>query len=158
MNQFFGRRNRVELRQPHSAPVHQQIEGHAAQRPRATAIQSDGIRLSYSELNQEANQLARRLQQAGVGRSSVVAVSIEPSADLVISLLAILKTGAAYMAVNPGFMEDHQALLFAGAHAGLLVTRTEQSKALPSGIPVVDCRDGVGSSENLNLLIEPEAK
>ena len=103
MNQFFGRRNRVELRQPHSAPVHQLIEGHAAQRPRATAIQSDGIRLSYSELNQEANQLARRLQQAGVGRSSVVAVSIEPSADLVIS---VRTSCTSYQVRESSTMED----------------------------------------------------
>ncbi len=81
--------------------VHGLFERQVAATPEAVALECDGQRLHYSELNARANQLAHRLLQLGIGPDERVAICVQRSAQLIIGLLAILKAGAAYVPLDP---------------------------------------------------------
>ncbi|WP_420706174.1 AMP-binding protein, partial [Streptomyces sp. NRRL S-455] len=61
----------------------------------------DGDSLTYAELDARANQLARHLMQRGVGAEQFVALALPKSLDAIVSMLAVLKTGAAYLPIDP---------------------------------------------------------
>jgi non-ribosomal peptide synthetase component F len=85
-----------------SEPVHKKVERQARETPNAVAVMNDNQTLTYDELNRRANQLARLLQQKAVCPEQCVALCLEPSIEMVIGLLAILKAGAAYLADRCG--------------------------------------------------------
>jgi len=77
------------------------VEAAAATWPAGIAVAAGAHRLTYAELNGSANRLARHLAALGAGPESVVAVSLERSAELIVALLAVLKCGAAYLPAGP---------------------------------------------------------
>ena len=87
------------------------VEAQAARTPDAVALACQGTRLSYAELNARANRLARVLAAQGAGPESVVAVVMERSAELIVALLAVLKSGGAYLPVDPGCPADQVAFM-----------------------------------------------
>lgn len=90
---------------PFTCP-HQRIEAQTVATPDAIAVVhdtgADTRTLTYDALNRRANQLAHRLKAEGVGRGDLVGLCLAPSVDLMVSLLAVLKTGAAYAPLDPG--------------------------------------------------------
>jgi hypothetical protein len=81
--------------------IHRGVEQQAAVRGDAAAYVDDQRTLTYRELNSRANALARALITSGFKRGSLAAIRMAPSADLVITLLAVLKAGGAYMRMDP---------------------------------------------------------
>ncbi|MDH6553836.1 amino acid adenylation domain-containing protein [Streptomyces sp. SAI-117] len=77
------------------------FETQAQRTPQAPALLGDGVEISYAELDARADRLARHLADRGVGAESVVAVLLERGADLITSLLGVLKAGAAYLPIDP---------------------------------------------------------
>lgn len=86
--------------------VHRIIEERAAARPEAAAIVDGRRALTYRELNQQANTLARRLCESGLTRGALAFVRMPRSGDLAVVLLAVLKAGASYAWIEPGSAED----------------------------------------------------
>lgn len=86
--------------------IHRVIEQQAALQPDAIAIRNGSHSITYRELNQRANTLARRLAESGLTRGSVAMVRMERGVDLAIVLLAVLKAGAAYAWIEPGSPQD----------------------------------------------------
>ncbi|MFB7475124.1 amino acid adenylation domain-containing protein [Kitasatospora sp. NPDC056184] len=115
------------------APVHALFEARAAAAPDALALVSGEERLSYGALNTRANRLAHHLAEAGTGRGDTVAVLVERGPDLVVALLAALKTGAAYTLLDPDFPAERLAGAFADCAASLLVTHRHGSPPFPVG-------------------------
>jgi amino acid adenylation domain-containing protein len=97
--------NRTSVPYPRDKAVHRLFEEQAGKVPHHTALVDPeaGIFVSFSRLNQMANQLAARLKQEGVVPSSIVGLLVERSPGMVIGILAILKTGGAYLPLEPGF-------------------------------------------------------
>ncbi|MFK0112026.1 amino acid adenylation domain-containing protein [Streptomyces sp. NPDC091217] len=85
-----------------SATVSALFERWAARTPHAVALVWDGIRIGYAELDARADELAALLRQQGAGRGDVVGVLLERGVDMVVALLAVLKTGAGYAVLDPG--------------------------------------------------------
>jgi amino acid adenylation domain-containing protein len=87
---------------PRDAGIADLFRNVAARTPTATALVApDGARLSYAELDRHSDALAARLAAEGVGRGDMVALCLRPSADLIVAILATLKSGAAYVPVDP---------------------------------------------------------
>jgi hypothetical protein len=86
--------------------IHRTIEHHAATQPDTVAIVEGTQSITYRELNQRANTLARRLGESGLTRGGVALVRMERGVDLAIVLLAVLKAGAAYAWTEPGSPDD----------------------------------------------------
>jgi non-ribosomal peptide synthetase component F len=89
-----------------STAVHRIIEERAAARPEVAAIVDEAHAVTYRELNQRANSLARRLCESGLTRGALAFVRMPRSSDLAIVLLAVLKAGASYAWIEPGSAED----------------------------------------------------
>ena len=70
------------------------------------AIVSNGIKLTYSELNERANQLANKLKEAGVQQDNIVSVMVNRSPEMIIAIIAILKCGATYLPIDPEYPID----------------------------------------------------
>lgn len=117
LDQWSGASLRAEV----GPTVHQQFANIARQHPDAIAVVApadDGTiqRLSYAELDTASEQLATRLRKRGVGCGSVVALCMDKSPQLIITLLAVLKAGAAYLPLDPDYPTDRLAYML--DHAG----------------------------------------
>ena len=115
----------------------------AARTPDAVAVACGGAALTYAELNARANRLARLLAGRGVGPESVVAVLMERSADLVVALLGVLKAGAAYLPVDPGYPAGRVSFMLADADpaAVLTVSGLAAGPLAGCGVPLVAVDD-----------------
>lgn len=116
--------NATQAAYPQAIGIHQLFEQQAEKTPDAIAVLFQEQHLSYAELNSKANQLAHHLQTRGVKAESRVAVCMERSLDLVISLLAILKAGAAYLPIDPAYPLERQRYVLHDANIELLLTHS----------------------------------
>ncbi|MCA2219558.1 non-ribosomal peptide synthetase, partial [Jidongwangia harbinensis] len=98
------------------------FEEQARRTPERTALRHAGAGLSYRELNARANRLARHLVAGGTGPEDHVAVALTRSADLVVALLAVLKAGAAYLPIDPGYPAERINLMLADARPRTVLT------------------------------------
>ena len=102
--------------------VHKLFEEQVSKTPAATALISADIHITYQELNDRANRFAHYLQSRGAVKNAVVAISIDRSIELVVGLLAILKSGCAYLPVDPEYPSSRVAYILDDSKAELLVT------------------------------------
>ncbi|TDV57554.1 non-ribosomal peptide synthase protein (TIGR01720 family)/amino acid adenylation domain-containing protein [Actinophytocola oryzae] len=107
----------------------------AARTPDAPAVVAGGRTLTYAELHGHANRLARDLVSRGAGRGQVVAVALPRSAELVIALLGVLASGAAYLPVDPDLPRDRAEFLVADAGAVAVVDDPASVYAEGDGTP-----------------------
>ncbi|ODS52344.1 MAG: hypothetical protein ABS36_17290 [Acidobacteria bacterium SCN 69-37] len=89
-----------------AGPIHEQIERQALATPDAVALVASDVTLTYAELDARANRLARHLKTTGAAPGARIGVCLSRSADLVVSLIAILKSGAAYVPLDPDYPSD----------------------------------------------------
>ena len=129
-----------------AATVPELFEQRAAACPDAVAVISGGVHVSYGELDVRANRLARLLVSRGAGPERVVAVVMDRSAGLVVALVAVLKTGAAYLPVDPGQPAGRVAFMLADARPSVIVTDTASAQVVPEPVTVpVVLADGVST-------------
>ncbi|MDF3146810.1 amino acid adenylation domain-containing protein, partial [Streptomyces sp. T21Q-yed] len=114
----------------------------AARTPDATAVVHDGTRLTYAELDARAERLARVLAAHGAGPERLVALALPRSAELVVAVLAVLRTGAAYLPMDPEYPADRLAFMLADSHPVLLLTTGEKAADLPASEAPVLTLDG----------------
>jgi amino acid adenylation domain-containing protein len=127
---------------PSSLGVHRIFESRAAASPLSVALIEDNVQLSYGELNQRANQLARYLRRFGVVAESQVGIFLPRSLDLVVAMLAVLKAGGAYVPLDPQYPLERLSLMLEDAQAVVVVTNQEWADALPSQWAQVVMVDG----------------
>jgi non-ribosomal peptide synthetase component F len=104
--------------------LHERFEQQVALRPRAVALESDGVCLTYRELNQDANRMARRLVDAKVEADGLVLVAMERSCELVVTLLAIMKAGGAFVVLDNALSPTQRDAFVQASGADLVVTDT----------------------------------
>ncbi|HYD78841.1 MAG TPA: non-ribosomal peptide synthase/polyketide synthase [Paucimonas sp.] len=102
-------------------PVHARIAAQARRRPHAVALVSEGIRLSYAELDSRSNRVAQYLAEHGIEPESRVAVCLPRSVDLVVAVLGILKAGAAYVPLDPRWPIERRQYQLADSGASLVI-------------------------------------
>ncbi len=112
---------------PRQQCVHQLVEDQAASAPENVAVVFGDEELSYRDLNERANQLARYLQKLGVGPDSVVGIYMRRSVEMMLSVLGVLKAGGAYLPLDPEYPQERRALML--ADAGVEVVLTQQNLA-----------------------------
>ncbi|OCC07226.1 non-ribosomal peptide synthetase [Streptomyces sp. PTY087I2] len=119
------------LELPAGETLHGLLESQAALTPDATALVCGTERLTFAELNGRANRMARLLVEQGAGPERVVALSLPRSADLVVALYAVLKSGAGYLPLDPEYPADRVAYLFDDAAPACLITDHGTAAGLP---------------------------
>ena len=93
--------------------------------PDAIALCWDTEHISYRELDERSNRLAHHLRERGLGAEQVVGVLCHRTPELIVSLLSILKTGAAYLPLDPAYPAPRLQLMIEDSNAGLLITTKE---------------------------------
>ena len=99
--------------------------------PEAIAVVFEEESLSYAELNRKANQLAHYLIGKGVGPEDVVALAVPRSMEMIVSLLGILKAGAAYLPLDPEYPAARLAFMLEDAAPACVLTTSEDARTLP---------------------------
>ncbi|MBW1650711.1 MAG: AMP-binding protein, partial [Deltaproteobacteria bacterium] len=112
-------------------PIHQIIERQANKTPNNTAVIFNDNKISYKELNEQANRLARFLIKQGINNESIIAIMNRRSIDTVIQALAILKTGGAYLPINPDFPKDRIFYMLKNSNAKIIITDKDSCKKIP---------------------------
>jgi amino acid adenylation domain-containing protein len=117
------------------------FEQQAARTPEKVAVVFEEKTLSYSELNERANRLAHYLQQQGVGPESMVGILLQRSPEMVISLLATLKAGAAYLPLDPAYPVERLSFMLLDAGVRVLLTEQSLKWLLPDFLGQTFCVD-----------------
>jgi amino acid adenylation domain-containing protein/non-ribosomal peptide synthase protein (TIGR01720 family) len=110
------------------------IEAQVARTPVNTAVVFPGGQLTYAELNARANRLARLLIARGIGPEQTVALALPRSVEMIVSLLAVLKAGAAYLPVAPDYPGERITFMVTDAGPALLITTPDVLRDLPAGL------------------------
>ncbi|HZI86285.1 MAG TPA: amino acid adenylation domain-containing protein, partial [Pyrinomonadaceae bacterium] len=121
--------------------IHQLFETHAERIPDALAAVFKDQRLTYRELNRRANQLAHYLRKLGVGPESLVGICIEPSLEMAVALLGVLKGGGAYVPLDPEYPKERLRLMLEDAQMSVLVSQQQIAGNLPDHRSRVVCLD-----------------
>lgn len=129
-------------------PIHILFEEQVEKTPNNRAI--TGTQLTYGKLNIRVNQLSRLLRRTGVGDGSVAGIMMKPSADMLVGLIAILKTGAAYLPIDTGTPGKRLHYMLNDTGAKILITQTESM----DGIPFTTLRN-FESRGNLRIKVTP---
>jgi amino acid adenylation domain-containing protein len=125
---------------PINITLHELIEVQTATASKRTAVVAEtGIapKLTYADLHKRSDALAARLQALGVGRDTPVAISMERSAELVVSLLGVLKSGGAYVPIDPGYPALRRQFIIEDCGARVVLTQGALRDTLPAGPTVV---------------------
>ncbi len=108
---------------PDSLCAHQLIEAQVARTPDAIAASYLQNSISYADLNRRANQVAHHLRRLGVGPEQLVGVCLERSLELLVALLGVLKSGAAYVPLDPTYPPERLAFMIADCRAPVVLTQ-----------------------------------
>ena len=133
--------NETRAEYPRRACIHELFEAQVKKTPQATAVVFQEQSLSYEVLNAEANRLAHYLRSRGIGPEMRVGVCLERSPELLIGLLAVLKAGAAYVPIDPGYPKERQLYLLKDADIGFLLTRSGLADVIAYGDTEIICLD-----------------
>jgi amino acid adenylation domain-containing protein len=129
-----GLTTNAEAQTPQQAPcVPQLVAAQAALSPDSPALIAGGEAITYGELDQRANQLAHYLIALGVELNNLVGLCLDRSVTAVVWALAILKTGAAYLPLDPSYPSERLAFMLSDAQPRVLITRQVVANQLPAG-------------------------
>ncbi|MBI6912249.1 amino acid adenylation domain-containing protein, partial [Pseudomonas palleroniana] len=120
---------------PRGQTLHARFEARARVQPQAVAVRQGAQQLSYQQLNEQANQLARHLIERGVGPDDRVAICARRSVETLVGLVAILKAGAAYVPVDPAHPQERIAYLLQDSAPVAVLVQTATA-GLVTGLPV----------------------
>ena len=120
-----------EVAPVHDADLARRVTEQAARTPQATALRHHGQSLSYRQLDERSNRLARVLRSHGVGPDVLVALCVERSLELVVGLLAVLKAGGAYVPLDPAYPPARLAYMLEDSAAPVLLAQRHLTDRLP---------------------------
>jgi amino acid adenylation domain-containing protein len=133
--------NKTSKDYPSDEPYNKLFEQQVRRNPEAIAVRFGGSELTYKELNSRANQLAHYLHKSGIGPESLVAVHAERSIEFAVGLLAVFKSGAGYLPLDPGFPKERVAWMINNSRAQLVLTLGSLAGKLPAVSASVICLD-----------------
>ncbi|MEG4862220.1 MULTISPECIES: non-ribosomal peptide synthetase [unclassified Microcoleus] len=136
--------NQTEANYPDNKCVHQLFEAQVERSPDAIAAifpHNSRQQLTYGELNSRSNQLAHYLQQLGVGPDVLVAICMERSLEIAIAVLGILKTGAAYVPIDPAYPKERLTFMLADTKTPVILTQSHLVSSLPEHQARTVCLD-----------------
>ncbi|OMF66196.1 hypothetical protein BK143_26485, partial [Paenibacillus peoriae] len=138
---------------PSEQTIHGLFEAQAAQTPEQAALFFEGAQLTYRELNERANRLARTLRSHGVTTDSLVGIMTERSVDMIVGMLGIMKAGGAYVPLDPTYPEDRIRYMLDDSGTALLLTQSHlvEKVAFDGKILVLDGEQGIYHEEGANL-------
>jgi amino acid adenylation domain-containing protein len=121
--------------------LHQLFEAQVKRTPDAIALTFDDAKLTYAELNEQANQVAHYLRRLGVGPDVLVGLFMERSLEMVVGLYGVLKAGGAYVPMDPEYPSARLAFMIQDTQVPVLLTQARLVAGLPEHYAHVICLD-----------------
>lgn len=146
--------NDTETEYPNQC-IHQLFAAQVERTPDAVAVVFQDEQLTYTQLNQRANQLAHYLQKLGVKPEVLVGICLPRSIEMLVGLLAILKAGGAYVPIDPAYPQQRLALMLEDAQVSVLLTSVELAAQLPEHRAKVVCLDADWEKINKQSIDNP---
>ena len=131
-DKLLRRWNKTEGSYPDSICIHTWFEEVVQRQPQALAVVSETESLTYQELNSRANQVARYLRRRGVGPEMLVGVCMERCADMIVGILGILKSGGAFVPLDPGYPPERLAFMCEDARLTALLVQHGTCDRVPA--------------------------
>ena len=126
---------------PDDICIHQCFEHQARNHPESMAVRFGSENLTYGDLNQKANRLARYLRNLGVAPGTPVGLFIPKSLEVVTAILGVLKNGCAYVPLDPAYPKERLRQMMEDAESPVILTRSSLKKMLPDTRARVICLD-----------------
>lgn len=134
-------------------PYHRLFEERVRKTPDCVALVCEERQISFAELNQRANQLARLLRAKQVSQGHIVGLMTNPNIDMIVGVLAVLKTGAAYMPIDPEWPSDRVMHMLRDSSCKLLLSNGINNVKGSAEVEIIDIMDHKiyrGSTDNLD--------
>jgi amino acid adenylation domain-containing protein len=135
---------------PERESIKELFEDQVRRTPEATAIVFGDGRLTFDECNRRANRIAWRLREQGVGPGTLVAIMMEKSLDLVPAVLGVVKTGGAYIPIDPNYPPDRVEFMLGDAAPKVLLTHEKHFEVLPETDAEVVALDSPGLLDTMS--------
>ena len=124
--------NDTHLDYAHDAYIHDAFEEQAQSAPQNIAVVFENEEITYEDLNRRANQLAHHLRSLGVRAETPVGLYVERSIDMIVGLLAILKSGGVYVPLDPAYPSERLSWMTEDAGVSVIITQEQLLFTLPS--------------------------
>ncbi|MBY0220751.1 amino acid adenylation domain-containing protein, partial [Paenibacillus illinoisensis] len=150
--------NATEVEYPKEKAVHQLFEEQVEKTPNHVAVICEGKEMTYLELNEKANQLARRLRAYGVQTDTIVGLMVERSFEMLIGIMGILKAGGAYLPIDPEYPEERIEYMLEDSGTKLLLSQEHLMKRLNYPGQWMDLTDRelyTGDASNVSVTTHP---
>ncbi|NEQ65236.1 MAG: amino acid adenylation domain-containing protein, partial [Symploca sp. SIO2D2] len=141
LNQILVEWNSTKTDYPTDKCIHELFEEQVQKTPNAIAVVFEEQKLTYSQLNSKANQLAHYLQKLGVVPETLVGICVERSVEMIVGLLAILKAGGAYVPLDPNYPPSRLNYMIEDAQLSILLTQQKWQHHLSETRGAVICLD-----------------
>src|SRR6202451_1874491 len=141
--------------------LHSLIEAQASRTPEQVALDFEGEKVSYRELNERSNQLAHYLQKQGIAPNVLVGIYVERSIEMVVALLSILKAGGAYVPLDPEYPTERLAMMIEDSQTPGVLTQQKLLAHFSRRDTPTFCLDtdwkslASESTSNLNIAVSP---
>jgi amino acid adenylation domain-containing protein len=129
--QLLNEWNQTQVDYPTNLCIHHLFEAQAKRNPDAIAVIERTKELTYQELNQKANQLADDLSKKGIKPEDRIGICLDRDSHLIVSILAILKSGAAYVPLDPNYPLERIKFIIEDANCSLILTQEKFKEILP---------------------------
>ena len=155
--------NDTAFEYPNNTVIHKLLEENALKNPAGIAVEIGQQKLSYYELNRRADCIARMLRNKGINKEAIVAISTHRSLELIIGIMGILKSGAAYLPMDPINPEGRIKYMLQDSGAKLILTLSEyydRLENLQTGVDIINLEEQkfyIDKSEKLDVSVEPSA-
>jgi amino acid adenylation domain-containing protein len=137
---------------PSHQTIHGLVEEQAARTPEHTAILCEGKAITYRELNERSNRLARRLREIGVGPGTYVGIVMSRSVDMIVGALGILKSGGAYIPMEASLPKSRMLHILGSLEQSCLVTQSNQHAAIEAAAELPNVRQVICLDEEEAVL------
>ncbi|WP_087913539.1 non-ribosomal peptide synthetase [Paenibacillus donghaensis] len=151
--------NTTEAAYPHDRCIHQLFEEQVERTPYQTAIIFEGRKLTYAELNEKANRLARVLRHRGLKPNMVVGIIMERSLEMMVCLFGILKAGGAYLPIDREYPKDRMDYLLQNSNAQFLILQHQDIAKVEFGGQIISMDQPDSFHEdgsNLSCINKPD--
>ena len=149
--------NRTELKYNPNIPIIKYFEEQVNKKPDNIAIVFENEKMTYRELNEKANSLAHELRKNGVTNNTIVGIMQERSFEMLIAILAVLKSGGAYIPIAPDYPTERVEYMLKDSNASILLSETNKIKTDKKIISIkLDNKIYDENKENLENISKPE--
>ena len=137
-NRLLREFNDTEAEYPRDKTIHGLFEEQAEKTPDSVALVFGDETMTYRQLNEKANRLARTLRARGVGPDGIVGLLVDRSFEMIVAILGVLKAGGAYLPIDPSYPEDRIGYTLADSGAKLLLTKRSLTAPFDGAVLFLD--------------------